>query len=248
MNSRYTTSAHYEHIHVALQSFWEPFNDLLDEMSAFKPRPLSDFDGERQAIFESIRGLNPTMSDDEIWSHVENQVERSNSEYWQFQSQFSKRFMTMHVTITLLSHALCEAEINVSLAVGLFEKGLVNEFAKIERNGLRSKWLDGPKKYCSQYVLNKDSGLYKTLDQLCNQRNSWMHHKSELYTDTEKIVGGSELQMHSYQEDARWLKRFFSLPYDLAEHLHAYAPSGVVALMFFTRAPIAVAVEHQHSI
>lgn len=248
MNPSYTTSVHYEHIHVALQSFWVPFNDLLDEMATFKPRPLSDFDGERQSLYDHLRNLNPTISDTELWSHADSQIKSGNSDYWQFQSLFSKRFMTMYVTNTLLSHALCEAEINAFLAVGLFEKGLANEFAKIERNGLRSKWLNGPTKYCPQYVLDKNSALYKTLDHLCNQRNSWMHHKSELYTDEKKIIEGSELLMRPYLEDARWLMRFFSLPYDLAQYLHAYAPSGVVAMMFFKRAPIAIAVEHKQSI
>lgn len=245
MNSEYTTSVHYEHIHVALKSFWKPFNDLLDEMSEFRPRPLSDFNSERQSLCAHIRSLNPTMSDEEIRSHADRQINSSKSEYWQFQSLFSERFMTMHVTITLLSHALCEAEINAFLAVGLFEKGLIDEFTKIEKNGLRHKWLEGPRKYCSQYVLDKNSALYETLDHLCNQRNSWMHHKSELYTDEKKILEGSELLMRPYMEDARWLKRFFSLPYDLAEHLHVYAPSGVVAMMFFKRAPITTAIEHK---
>ncbi len=133
MDEGYTATADYHHIDAALKSFWGPFNDLWNEMASFVPRPLSDFDHERGSHFERVRELNPNMSNDEIDRYVERVIESSRSPEYQYIDRFSERVMTMYVTVTLLSQALCEAEINAILAVGFYENGLADQFAKLER-------------------------------------------------------------------------------------------------------------------
>jgi len=245
MNEGYTATADFEQISVALKSFWKPFNELLNEMDSFVPRPLSDFDEERKRYSEHIGALNPHMSEDEISADAERLIESSKNAGWQFYGRFSDRIMTMYVTVTLLSQALCEAEINAILAIGLHEKGLANQFAKIERADIRKKWLEHPKLFCPTYELLKNSELYITLNHLIENRNAWMHHKIELSVGEEKILDGSLRERDTYQEKMRWLKRYFSLPYDLADHAHEYTHQAIAAMMFFTRNPIPIADAHK---
>lgn len=140
MTEGYTTTADYEHINVALKSFWKPFNELAAGMESFVPRPLSDFDDKRRRLSENIQQLNPNMSKKEVIEYVEKQIASSESPQWQYVSLFSERFMTMYVTITLLSHALCEAEINTILATGLFENGTPELFAILQKADIKEKW------------------------------------------------------------------------------------------------------------
>lgn len=188
MNEAYTATVDYQHIDVALKSFWKPFIELMNEMNSFVPRPLSDFHEERKSWSESTRKLNANMSDEEIRKDVERRIKTSGSTHWQFFTKFSDRFMTMYVTVTLLSQALCEAEINAILAIGLHENGLADQFAKIERADIRKKWLELPKMFCPQYKLDKDTELYKTLNHLIEERNVWMHHKIELSVGEKKSL------------------------------------------------------------
>jgi hypothetical protein len=245
MTNEYTATAEHEHLSVALKSFWNPFNELLNEIDSFVPRPLSDFDAERKRWFENTKKLNPHMSDDEIRIDVERRIESSGGAEWQFYTKFSDRIMTMDVTITLLSQALCEAEINAILAVGLHQNGMADQFAKIERADLRKKWLEHPKKFCPKYELSRDSELYKTLDHLIEHRNAWMHHKTHLSVGNETIIEGSELQHVSYQVRINWLKRYFSLPYDLAVHAYSQSQLPIAVMMFYTRKPIPVVDAHK---
>jgi len=71
-----------------------------------------------------------------------------------------------------------------------------------------------------------------------------MHHKSHLHVGEEKIIRGSKLQNYSYEDSVRWMKRYFSLPYDLAEHAHAYTHQAIAAVMLYQRYPIPVAESH----
>jgi hypothetical protein len=215
MSEGLTSSADYEHISVALHSFWKPFEELLNEIDSFVPHPLTKFDDIRNRKLEKFQGLNPDKTADGINEFVSREMASLYSPRMQFESQFADRFMTMYVTVTLLSQALCEAVINLVLAVGLQEIGLVDQFEKIEKAGIKTKWVKHPKLFCPNYDFSKDSELYKTLDHLIEERNAWMHHKIQLSVGEETILNGSIIARDSYQERIAWMKRFFSLPYDL---------------------------------
>lgn len=49
----------------------------------------------------------------------------------------------------------------------------------------------------------------------------------------------------SYQEQMSWLKRYFSLPYDLAQHSFAQTQQMIAMMMFYDRAPILIAEAHK---
>ena len=115
----FQTSADYLHIDVALKSLWPPFTEIVAEMDAFVPRPLTDYGEERHRQFENYRRLNPSKSDESLAKFVDDQIAFAASERVQFSDRFSDRFMTQYVLVALLSHALCEAAINAILAIGL---------------------------------------------------------------------------------------------------------------------------------
>ncbi|HEY6094519.1 MAG TPA: hypothetical protein VIU93_06160 [Gallionellaceae bacterium] len=240
----YTATVDYEHIDVALKSFWLPFNELVSEMDSFVPRPLSDFADKQNALSAHLRGMNPNMSDETANEEARRLVASSESGDWQFWRLFSARLMTMHVTVTLLSQALCEAEINAILATGLHEKGLAKRFEKIERDSLKIKWLKHPKIFAPEYELKEDSALFETLSHLISQRNAWMHHKIQLRVGEKEILEGSKLKRLSYQENVYWIKRYFSLPYDLAAHMLAQSRQMTAFLICYNRSPIPVAEAH----
>lgn len=133
MTTEYTTSADYYLIESALKSLWQPFNELIDEMNAFVPRSLSDFDEERRKLFERYKKNNPTSSDKSLTELVEKQIVANASAHDQYINKFSNRFMNQYVMVTFISHALCEAIINAILATGFFEHGFAEEFTKIEK-------------------------------------------------------------------------------------------------------------------
>src|SRR6266566_2111676 len=112
-------SADYRHIESALSYHRKTFSALEEEMAAFKPRPLSDFEDKRVELREQLRKMNPLKSDAELDAFVNPSIELEASERIQFAMRFSERFMTEQVVATILAHALCEAVINAIIALGL---------------------------------------------------------------------------------------------------------------------------------
>lgn len=245
MTKSYTATFDIEHIHVALKSNWAPYMELQNEVASFVPRPLSDFDDERKRHFEEIAQLNPEASEEQVKQWAEKQVASGRSPQMQFYSKFADRIMTLYVTVTLLSQALCEAEINAVLATGLLQKGMADKFKNVERNGIKAKWLDGPKEFCPTYELSTESGMYETLEFLAAQRNAWIHHKIQLSVEDEAIVQGSTLHRGTYQDKLYWIGRFFSLPYDLAEHALRNTHETILSSILFTRKPVEIADAHR---
>lgn len=245
MTDGYTTTAEYRHLEVALKSYWGPFVELTNEIEAFVPQPLPAFTDKINRLSENIQESNPQMLSEEAYRLAVQRISSSHSPEMQSYSLFSDRLMTLQVTVTLISHALCEALINALLAAGHYEQRSHEHFSEIQKANITDKWVNGPKEYCPKYDLPKGSALYETLNHLCKQRNSWMHHKSHLHVGDEKIIEGSQLFNLPYEESVRWMERYFSLPFDLAAHAHAHTYQAIAAIIVFTRNPIPVADVHK---
>jgi hypothetical protein len=82
---------------------------------------------------------------------------------------------------------------------------------------------------------------------LSRQRNAFVHHKIELKIDGTRVLEGSGFERKKYDEEIRWLRRYFSLPYDLAEFVRQ-SIGGVVGMLLFDRKPIEVAPAHISSL
>lgn len=238
-------SADYLHIDVALKSLWKPFNELVAEIDSFVPRPLSDYENDRQKQFEHLRRLNPTESDESLTKLIDDQITVWASERVQFGERFSDRIMTQYVTVALLSHALCEAAINAILAIGLVKHGSQELFSILERAEIKEKWRVGPKSFFPRYELNQSTALFVTLDHLTNRRNALVHLKSHLHIGGKKVLGGSKFERLTFQ-DIQWMRRFFSLPYDLAAHAGNQLKDPSIFVLWDS-APIAMAAEHKPS-
>lgn len=245
MSNGYTATADYEHLDVALKSYWPAYLELKKEVDQFVPRSLSEFDEEREKTAARLMSLNPNMPSEEAHRKAADIISGNTSPEWQFFARFSSRIMTLYVTVALLSQALCEAEINAILAVGLYEAGKAEKFSKIERKNLLEKWEKFPKLICDEYELCKTSGLYESIEHLMAQRNSWMHHKIELSVEDQVVVPGSRQELPTYHDYLYWVRRYFCLPYDLAGHIFEQTHQMIPAMLIYKRNPIPVAEEHR---
>lgn len=240
----YEHTAEYEYINIALKARWQPFCALANEMETFVPRPISDFEDERDKQIAHYRQLNPTLSDESLTDFVDKQIAFTASEHVQFHNLFSDRFMAEYVMVTLLSHALCEAVINAILAIGLAHSNSEALFSLIERAEIKEKWCIAPKCLLESYELPRHTALFETLDRLTKQRNAFVHHKIQLHVNGKKIFEGSKLERQSFPDAVRWLKRYFSLPYDLANYARIKLP-GLPIMVLFESSPIKAAIVHR---
>jgi hypothetical protein len=242
----YQAYTDYYYIDVALKSLWQPFTDLAVEMESFAPRPLSDYDGERQKLFEHYQRLDPTASVESLTNIVDRTIETKASDRAQYSDKFSNRFMTQYIMIIFQSHALCEAAINAILAIGLVEHGCQELFTLIEKADIKEKWRIGPKSFHPSYEFHSGTALFETLNHLTKQRNALVHYKTRLHVDGVKVLDGSKLERLSFQENIRWIRRYFSLPYDLVAHANAQM-NQLFAAILWPRTPIILADEHKTS-
>jgi hypothetical protein len=237
-------SADYLHIDVALKSLWQPFNELVTEIDLFVPRPLSDYEAERQQNFKRLRGLNPAATHESLTKMVDDLITFAASEGVQFADHFTDRFMTQYVTVVLLSHALCEAAINSILAMGLVDRGSQELFPVMEKAEVKEKWRVGPKCFFPNYKFDPGIAMFETLSHLTKQRNALVHNKIHLQVGDKTLLEGSKFERRSFQENIRWMRRFFSLPYDLTAH----AMNQLKDLLTFIplhSAPVVRAAEHR---
>jgi len=212
-------------------------------MATFVPRPLSAYAEYRASEIASLGQLNPEKSEALLAEFVDRQISLGFSPGMQFLKKFDDRFMTEYVTVALLSHALCEAAINAILAIGLAHVGSADLFPLLERADVKQKWLFGPKSFAPSYKFPRGTGLYETLTYLTRQRNALVHYKIKLDVNGATVLDGSKFQRRPHAEETRWLRRFFSLPYDLA-HYAQEKISSVPLMFFFDRKPIEPAQEH----
>jgi hypothetical protein len=236
-------TAHYTYIDSALRSRWPSFRELELEMDQFIPKPLSDFAEQGKAELERLRVLNPDSPVESLAVDVNRSIANKASYQWQFYARFDERQMSEYVTVVLLSHALCEALINAALAIGLTKAGSPELFSLVERADFKQKWTTAPKSFYPAYKFPRGTALYESLIHLARQRNSLVHHKIELTHNGTKVLDGSGFERKTYAEEMSWLRRFFSLPYDLAEFLHQHI-QDVPLMLLFERKPIERAPAH----
>jgi len=239
----YGHSAHYTYIDQALRARWISFSALEAEMAQFVPKPIEEFRPRRDAEIERLRVLNPEKTVEDLSAFVDGQFKFTTSPDWQFHERFDQRHMTEYVTVILLAHALSEALINAVLAIGLANAGATELFPLLERGEFKQKWLYGPKTFASAYRFPIGTALHETLTMLSRQRNALVHLKIKLTVDGNKVLEGSDFERKRYDEERRWLRRYFSLPYDLAEFAQK-SIQEVALMLLFDRRPIDVAPAH----
>ena len=236
-------TAHYTYIDEALRARWSTFRTLETEMVEFVPRPTEDFSSHRDTEIERMRVLNPNAPVEDLVAYVDQQIQFLASRDWQFHERFDQRLMTEYITVIMLSHALSEALINAVLAIGLANIESAELFSLFEKADFKQKWLLGPKSFAPAYRFPHGTGLHETLTMLSRQRNALVHHKIDLEINGKKILEGSGFERKRYDEEQRWIRRYFSLPYYLAEFVRKSIP-GVPLMLLFDRRPIEIAPAH----
>jgi hypothetical protein len=239
----YGSSAGYLHLDHALRARWAGFVQLQKDMAAFVAQPLSAYVEQQAAELQQLKEANPNTPESELQEDVKKQFDVLASPSWQFHQQFDERHMAEYVTVALLSHALCESLINAILAIGLGNAGAAEEFLLLERSEIKSKWLDGPKKFHASYQFPKGTAIYQTLDKLTSQRNAIVHHKIQLSIGGVPVLDGSPRLRESHSDEINWTRRFFSLPYDLSAYASKCLPSIRLNLLA-DRGSIEAAKEH----
>lgn len=233
----YSHTADYDFIDIALKARWTPFSELAAEFEAFVPKTVADFAEYRENELVRLQKLNPNSSQESLLALIDGQIRTNAEPGIQLWLKFSDRIMAEYVTVALLAHALAESSINAILAIGLASAGAEADFALLERTDIKEKWLSGPKAFSPAYSLPKSSALYQTLQHLTRQRNAFVHYKVELEMGGEKKLEGSRLDRAPLHTQIAWIRRFFSLPYDLASHARSKL-NRVAPFILFDSRPI----------
>lgn len=225
-------TADFIHIEEALKDEWVEFLRLNEEMDKFEPKPLESFDDFRSNEFDRLKKLNPDTEDQELLNLIDGQISHMSSFDAQFYSRFSRPLWSQNIKITTIAHALCEAQINAVLAIGLSRINAVELFDIIEKADLKKKWLYAPKSFFADYEFPIGSGLHETLVSLIKHRNSLVHYKIELTIGNEKVLDGSKIRRSAVQEDRNWLHRYCSLPFDLSQFLFKAIEKPKIMILF----------------
>jgi len=229
----------YAYIDAALKSRWQSFVELEKEITTFIPREISDYSQERAALVAHLQALNPNADDGSLEVLADGQITSRASPNMQLYAKYDQRLMTEYVTVALLSHALCESAINGILAVCLADTEASALFNLIERADIKDKWQFAPKAVLPSYELPRSAALYESLNHLTKQRNALVHHKMQVHVAGKKIFEGSRFNLEPYDERLRWIRRFFQLPYDLADHARSYLMPQFPVFVLIDRNPIA---------
>lgn len=239
-------SAHFRYLDSALKSRWGAFCKLENEINNFKPKPHSEFSDYRSSEIERLQKSNPDKTKEEIEKFVDEQLDFLSSAQFQFFDRFHEPFMKEYVIVIMLSHSLCESFINAILAVGLSHVDSEDLFPLLERSNFKQKWISAPKSINSSYNFPNGSSLHETLNYLTKQRNALIHYKIELKVDGEKILNGSNFQPFDIKEETPWVRRFFSLPYDLLEFANSEFPD-ISLMLVIDRKPIHKSSVHDNA-
>ncbi|QGJ19106.1 MULTISPECIES: hypothetical protein [unclassified Polaromonas] len=227
----------YAFVETALKARWEPFSELETEFHSFVPKTIQDFAEYRNSELDRLKALNPDSPAEDLLKLIDGQIRaHANPEYQVFR-RFTDRVMAEYVTIAFLSHALSESAINAILAIGLATSGTEELFSLLERAEIKEKWIAGPKAFHPSYTLPKNTALYQTLQKLTRQRNAFVHHKIEIEMEGKVKLEGSRLDRLPLSEQLSWMRRFLSLPYDLANHAGREIPS-FPGLILYDSGPI----------
>ena len=159
--------------------------------------------------------------------------------------KLTNSLQTEYIICLLLSHGLCEALINSTIAVALGKIGNPELFAICERADFLEKWTNALKIASPTYSIDKSSAVFETLKRLNAQRSYYLHNKAEVSFDGRLVFSGTKGKHGSFSSDLDWIERYVSLPHDLASHLMRYSQLHLPAVILLDRDPIPQAPQHK---
>ena len=240
----YSFSTEFQWIDSALKAQWHGFEELCAEVMRFVPKGIADFSDFRSRELLRLKELNPQMSEEVLLKDIDLQIAANARPELQFYMKFNERIMSPYVTVAFLSHALSEALINTILGIGLGKSLRSDLFEMVERTDVRKKWEVVPKILEPSYAFPKNGCLRETFVHLIRERNAFVHYKIELQVDGVRQLKGSSTHPEPLPQKMDWLRRYFSLPYDLLEFARPQLPWIPVSILRDTD-PIQRYVKHK---
>lgn len=240
----FSHSADYSHVEVALKDLWLQFQDLISEIQAFKPKCEADFEASRAEFLEELKKQKPESDELSLLQVVDSELRFKINPQVRLHVLYYRRVMSLYVTTAILSHALVESVINTFLAVGLATRDAADLFSLVERADIKEKWIASPKLLHPSYRLVKGSAFYETLQRLIKERNAYTHYKAEVEVRGKKLLEGSKVDRSDLNTQIKWMKRYFSLPFDLVFNLERQFP-GVATFLLYKVDPIELFLPHR---
>lgn len=240
----YSHSADYSHVEAALKALWLQFQDLISEIQVFTPKVEADFSASRLEFLGRLKKLNPESDEASLLKIVDGQMKFEINPRAQFYALFGQKIMGLYVTTAIVSHALVESAINTVLAVGLATRGSADLFSLVERADIKEKWTTAPKLLHPAYSLSKGGALYETLQRLTKERNSYTHHKVEVEVQGKKLLEGSKVDRSDLHAKIEWMRRYFSLPFDLVFNIQSQFPN-MTTILLYDASPIELFEAHR---
>lgn len=138
---------------------------------------------------------------------------------YQIRTMIGTRFIAEHAVIVMMSAALAEALINVSMQYLLAKSERAHLFPLFDKWTIMEKWEYGPLLALGTYSFSKSSQTYCILKELVSARNAAMHYKGLLEIEGVQHFKGTSMYKRSIPEQLPWLKKVANLPYSLYLHL-----------------------------
>lgn len=208
----------------ALVRLWHQYRELRAEIEAAASEAENKARADLEIWRERLSKLNPNAPKVEIEKEARMISTIDAHRYERVPMRFAGRLMPLYTEVTILSAALCEADINLALEWGCSLIGKPELFLLIESRTTVDKWQHGPKMLLSDYVLPSGSGEFEALGRVFRERNRLIHSKAHVQVQGKKNRRAEKHKSLGTAEVLFWLPRFFSLPFDLTDFLRSCAP------------------------
>ena len=176
-----------EHI---LEALWPKYIMLRDEIKNDAIRYKDEAQETYKKWRARLRELNPEAPIDEIEAEAKLISGLNESDEERIAGRYLPRLLMLYTQVTIISAALCEADINLALAWGLSMADKEDVFQLIEAKSTVEKWLHGPKMLLPAYQFPPDCAEAETLRRVFKERNRIVHPKATV-SKTGKKVGWS---------------------------------------------------------
>jgi hypothetical protein len=218
----YEEVSEYLYLVDALRIQWEQFLCHLDTISRTGIIGKKELDKFKKRELQRLKKINRAATKQDLITLIDKNL-KDELEHPPLFVDHHESLTPIYVTVTLLSHTLCEAVINKYMAVTMEKMGRSADFDDLEKkhgqDGLLKKCITWPKDLDNNYKLSAGSLLGQTIKRLGKERNVLTHYKVELSVNGQRVQKGKQLEPVNLENRIRDIRRFFSVPYDLADHL-----------------------------
>ncbi len=223
-SSRFT--AEYDSFEAALLAACERLKSLENEVRDYVPKT-------REQAIEELNISQPlegpgfdhiSAQDKAAWYEL--RVEPYLEMKHQIRTLIGNRFIAEHAVIVMMSAALSEALINVSMQYLLAKSRKDHLFQLFDKWTIMEKWEFGPQLAIETYTFPKNSQTYNVLKDLVTARNAAMHYKGLLEIEGITYFKGKSFYKPNVPEQLPWLKKAANLPYALYFHLLQHCLGG----------------------